>query len=220
MLSPKKLLRTCAGTTAAIKKAFVPERQQTAASNTLRTVPSQTHNGIIVFIHIAAAFQTYFDMSTSTATRATRVGKMTKEDNSDIVAADTATAQGKTESNVAAVETVTATADTASATVTEQSNDADKLNSSKEEEQKKEASAAATSATATANAGDASVKPDATMTEATPVAHDTISGDVEFTANFPQKVRSTNLRVFYLLSTIDSPNTCYRVIKHRYESIP
>lgn len=183
--SSNQLKRLCAGTTAASK----------------HITPSQTHNGIIVFIHIAAAFQTYFDMSTSTASRATRVGKMTKEDNSDTIAADTATAQGKTESNVAAVETVTATADTASATVAEQSNDADKLNSSKEEEQKKEASAATTSATA--NAGDASVKPDATMTEATPVVHDTISGDVEFTANFPQKVRSTNLRVFYLLSTID-----------------
>lgn len=136
-------------------------------------------------------------MSTSTTTRATRSGKMTKEDNSDIVAADTATTQGKTESNaIAAVETVTATTDPASATVVERSNDADKLNSTKEEEQRKEASAAAVSAAA--NTGDASVKPDASMTEATQFGHATISGDVEFTANFPQKVRSTNLRILYL----------------------
>ena len=142
----------------------------------------------------------------TTATRPIRSRKMTKEDSSDTVAADTATTED-TAKGPKETENDEITASVAGETVvlTTEKADAEKQlageveripgSTSKEEEITKVKGTATDANPVTVTAGEVSLKPDAATIEANlaVAASDTAVGEVELTANFPQKVCSLNV---------------------------
>jgi hypothetical protein len=128
----------------------------------------------------------------STATRTTRLRKMTKEDNSDIAAADAATAEetAKVPNETVNDDMVASAAGETIVSVVVASNIVDGIDTSKDAEIAKAQETSATAGSVTVNAGEVSLKPVASTTEAnsTNTANETAAGEIELTANFPQKV--------------------------------